>query len=188
QKYTLVKYWDTPPNHWIQVFQSSPWPQVYKIKHLGMQTASTNIGERMGRSQELSELKRGSVIRCHTKSIREISLLLNIPWSTVSGIIAKWKQLETTATQPPSGRPRHMTGWGQRMLKRRVRRSHQLSAESIAKDLKTLGGLQISTTTVRRELHGMGFHGRAAASKPSITKCNAKRWMPWCKACHHWTL
>ncbi|CAI9600832.1 unnamed protein product, partial [Staurois parvus] len=81
-----------------------------------------------------------------------------------------------------------MTGRGQRMLKRTVRRSRQLSAESIAKDLQTWCGLQMSLTTVRRELHGMGFHGRAAASKPSITKCNAKRWMPWCKARHHWTL
>ncbi|CAI9545476.1 unnamed protein product, partial [Staurois parvus] len=44
----------TPPNQWIRLFQSPPWPQVYKIKHLGMQTASTNICERMGHSQELS--------------------------------------------------------------------------------------------------------------------------------------
>ncbi|CAI9564956.1 unnamed protein product [Staurois parvus] len=46
-----------------------------------MQTASTNICERMGRSQELSEFKHGTVIGCHlyNKSIREISLLLNIP-------------------------------------------------------------------------------------------------------------
>ncbi|CAI9567617.1 unnamed protein product, partial [Staurois parvus] len=73
------------------------------------------------------------------------------------------------------------------MLKRTVRRSRQLSAESIAKALQTSLGLQISKT-VRRELHGMGFHGRAAASKPSITKCNAKRQMQWCKACRHWTL
>ncbi|CAI9604540.1 unnamed protein product, partial [Staurois parvus] len=136
-----------------------------------MQTASTNIGERL----------------CN-KSIHDISWLLNIPRSTVSGIITKWKQLGTTATQPPSGRPRHMTGRGQRMLKRTVRRSRQLSAESIAKDLQTWCGLQMSPTTVRRELHGMGFHGRAAASKPSITKCNAKCQMPWCKACRHWTL
>ncbi|KAL0182453.1 hypothetical protein M9458_021828, partial [Cirrhinus mrigala] len=42
--------------------------------------------------------------------------------------------------------------------------------------------------TVRRELHGMGFHGQAAASKPYSTKCNAKRRMQWCKARHHWTL
>ncbi|CAI9598792.1 unnamed protein product [Staurois parvus] len=56
-----------------------------------MQTASTNICERMGRSQELSEFKRGTVIGCHlcNKPIREISLLLNIPRSTVSGMITK---------------------------------------------------------------------------------------------------
>ncbi|CAI9605455.1 unnamed protein product [Staurois parvus] len=48
-----------------------------------MHTASTNIRERL----------------CN-KSIREISLLLNIPRSNVSGIITKWKQLGTTATQP----------------------------------------------------------------------------------------
>ncbi|CAI9543152.1 unnamed protein product [Staurois parvus] len=81
-----------------------------------------------------------------------------------------------------------MTERGQRMLKRTVRRSRQLSAESIAKDLQTLCGLHITTTTVCTELHGMGFHGRAAASKPYITKCNGKRRMQWCKARHHWTL
>ncbi|CAI9562803.1 unnamed protein product, partial [Staurois parvus] len=99
--YTLYcqKYWDTPPNHWIQVFQSPPWPQVYKIKHLGMQSASINICERMGRSQELSEFKRGTVIGCHlcNKSIHEI----NIPLSTVSGNLTKWKQLGTTAIAAP---------------------------------------------------------------------------------------
>ncbi|CAI9575411.1 unnamed protein product [Staurois parvus] len=61
-----------------------------------MQTASTNICERM-----------------YTKSIREISLLLNIPQSTVSGIITKWKQLGTIATQPQSGRPCKMAEPGQ---------------------------------------------------------------------------
>ncbi|CAI9543123.1 unnamed protein product [Staurois parvus] len=77
----------------------------------GMQTDSTNICERMGPSQELSEFKHGTVIGCHlcNKSIHDISLLLNIPRSTVSGIITKWKQLGTTATQPPSGRPRKIT-------------------------------------------------------------------------------
>ncbi|CAI9603224.1 unnamed protein product, partial [Staurois parvus] len=80
-----------------------------------------------------------------------------------------------------------MTEFGQRMLQCTVRRSRQLSAKSIAKDLQTLCGLQISTT-VHRELHGMGFHGRAAASKPYITKCNVKHRMHWCKAHRHWIL
>ncbi|CAI9601933.1 unnamed protein product [Staurois parvus] len=80
-----------------------------------MQTASTNICERMGRFQELSEFKRGTKIGCHlcNKSILEIYLLLNIPQSTVSGIITKWKQLVTTEIQPRSGRPRKMTERGQ---------------------------------------------------------------------------
>ncbi|CAI9573090.1 unnamed protein product [Staurois parvus] len=96
-----------------------------------MQTASTNIYEKL----------------CN-KSISEISLLLNIPRSTISGIITKWKQLRTTATQPRSGWPHKMTERGQRMLKGTVRRCRQLSGKSIAKDLQTLCGLQISTTTV----------------------------------------
>ncbi|CAI9550397.1 unnamed protein product, partial [Staurois parvus] len=115
-----------------------------------MQTASTNICERMGCSQELSEFKRGTMIGCHlyNKSVRKISLLLNIPQSTVSGTITKWKQLETTVIKPQSER-------GQRMLKHTVRRNGQLSAESIAKYLHTLCGLQIST------------------------KVHAKYWMQW---------
>ncbi|CAI9610418.1 unnamed protein product, partial [Staurois parvus] len=48
-----------------------------------IQTASTNICERL----------------CN-KSIHEISLILSILRSTVSGIITNWKQLGTTATQP----------------------------------------------------------------------------------------
>ncbi|CAI9590664.1 unnamed protein product, partial [Staurois parvus] len=79
-----------------------------------------------------------------SKSIREISLLLNIPWSTVSGVITKRKQLGTTATHPPSGNLGKMTERGQRMLKYTVRRSRQLSADSVGKDLQTLCGLQIS--------------------------------------------
>ena len=107
--YTLYcqKYSLTHPNNWNQVFQSLPWPQVYKSKHLGMQTVATNICERMGRSWELSEFQHGTVTGCHlcNKSSHKISSLLNIPRSTVSGIITKWKCLGKTVTQPRSVRP-----------------------------------------------------------------------------------
>ncbi|CAI9576947.1 unnamed protein product, partial [Staurois parvus] len=63
------------------------------------------------------------------------------------------------------------------MLKRR---SRQLSAESIAKDLQTSCGLQRD--------QGMGFHGQVPASKSYITKCNAVHGMQWCNAQCHWTL
>ena len=93
-----------------------------------------------------------------------------------------------TAIQPRSGRPRKITERGQRMLRRIVRRGRQLSAESIGTDFQLLCGLQISSRTVCIECHAMGFHGRAAASKPHITTCNAKRRIQWCKAHRHRTL
>ena len=80
------------------MFQLLPWPQVYTSKHLGMQNVSTNTCERMGRSQQLSEFQHGTVIGfyLYNKSSREISSLLNIPQSAVSGIITKWKRLRMT--------------------------------------------------------------------------------------------
>ncbi|CAI9533235.1 unnamed protein product [Staurois parvus] len=56
-----------------------------------MQTASTNICERMDCSQEFSEFTHGTVIGCHqsNKSLCEISLLLNIPQSTPSEMQSK---------------------------------------------------------------------------------------------------
>ena len=172
QRYSL-----THPNNLNQVFQSLPWPQVYESKHLGMPTVSTNICERMGRSQELSEFQRGTVIGCHlcNKSSCEISSLRNIPQSTVSGIITKW--LGTTATQPQSGRPRKMTERGQWMRRHTVCRGCQLFAESVATDVQTSCDLQISSRTVCRELNGMGFQSGAAAPRSYISKCNAKRRM-----------
>lgn len=61
--------------------------------------------------------------------------------------------------------------WGQRMLRLIVRRGHRLSAESIATELKTSGDCQISSRTVWRQLHGIGFHGEQV--DPSLTSPNA---------------
>lgn len=46
----------------------------------------------------------------------------------------------------------------------------------------------VSSWTLKGELHGMGFNGRAASFKPYVTKNNAKSQMQWCKAHRHWIL
>lgn len=38
-----------------------------------------------------------------------------------------------------------------------------------------------SSETRRGELQGTGFHRRATASKPYVTRCTAKRWTRWCR-------
>ena len=111
------------------------------------------------------------MIRCYlcNKSSCEISSLLNIPQSA-------YYKVEAIGNDSNSW-PCKMTEQGQQMLRRIVRRGCQLSAESITTELQT-----------SRELDGIGFHDRAAASKPYSSKCNTKHQMQWCKARHHWTL
>ncbi|CAI9584799.1 unnamed protein product [Staurois parvus] len=60
-----------------------------------------------------------------------------------------------------------MTERGQCMLKHTVRRSYQLSAESIAKDLQTLCGLQVSGRTMCMEWVSMAEQWHPSLSSPS---------------------
>ena len=137
------KYLATLVNYWIQVFQSDPLPQVYKIKHLAMHSICKHLWYRICRSEELSDFKHGTVIGCRlcNKTVREISSLLEIPLSTVSDIIRKWKRLVTTTTQPRSGRPCQITEQCQRLL-RRI--SRQRYADSIAEGFWASTGIQLS--------------------------------------------
>ena len=56
---------------------------------------------------------------CHlsNKSVRRISALLELPWSTVSAVIVKGKRLGATNAQPRSGRPYKLTKRDRRVLK-----------------------------------------------------------------------
>jgi transposase len=60
----------------------------------------------MSLTEELSDFQRGTVIGCRlSKSFNQISALLELPRSTVSAVIVKWKRLGATKAQPQSGRP-----------------------------------------------------------------------------------
>ena len=56
----------------------------------------------MARTEELSDFHRGIfiVLYLSNKSVRQISALLEVPWSTVSAVIVKWKRLGATRAQP----------------------------------------------------------------------------------------
>jgi hypothetical protein len=59
---------------------------------------------------------------------------------------------------------------------------------SLITEFQTASGSNITTRTVRRELHEMVFHGQAATYKPKIIVRNTKRRLEGCKARRHWTL
>ena len=74
-----------------------------------------------------------------------------------------------------------------RVLKHVVHINLLSSVATLNNEFKTASGSNVSTITFHRELHEMGFHGRAAAHKPKITMRNAKHQLEWCKAHRHWT-
>ena len=60
--YTILPKVFTHPSNYLKPGVPIIWPQEYKSKQLGMQTVPTDSCERMGRSQELSEFQRGTVM------------------------------------------------------------------------------------------------------------------------------
>ena len=70
-------------------------------------------------TEKLSDFQSDIVIGCHLSnaSVCQISSLLDLPRSTVSAVIVKWKRPGATAAQPRSGRPHNLTEWDHQMLK-----------------------------------------------------------------------
>ena len=82
-------------------------------------------------------------------------------------------------TQPQSGKPHKLTERDHRMLKLVARKNHLSSVATLTTEFQTASGSNVSTITVCRELCEMGFRDRAAAHKPKIPTCNAKRRLEW---------
>ena len=99
----------------------------------------------------------------------------------------KWKCLGATKAQQQNGRPHNLTEWDRIVLMRIGFKNSLSSVKTLTAEFQTASGSNVSTRTVRRELHEMGFHGRAAAYKPKITMRDAKHRLEWCKVCRHWT-
>ncbi|XP_028263517.1 aminoacyl tRNA synthase complex-interacting multifunctional protein 1-like [Parambassis ranga] len=134
-----------------------------------MQDQSANVTEGMGRSEELSDFQRGTVVGCHLsqKSVREISALLNLPRSTVSAVILKWKRGGITTALPRSGRPHKLKEEDRQMLEKVALEKCLPSIEALTAEFQTASGANVSSTTVRRELHEMGFRGRVSSYSKS---------------------
>jgi hypothetical protein len=97
-------------------------------------------------------------------------------------VIVKWKCECTTTRKPWPGRPHLMTDRDSWTLKKVVRETRQTSSETITREFRVATNCPASTLTVRRELRGMEFHGRAAAHKPNISPVNAKCWLSGVKS------
>lgn len=79
------------------------------------------------------------------EEVYEISVLLNIPPSVLSGL------LQSRSVWAP-----------QQLIHKFSVQSHKHLADSVTADLQPSSGINISIKTVHGELHGMGFHNQEA--------------------------
>ena len=130
----------------------------------------------MDHSKELPEFERGTITgsHCCKKLVPEISFLLDIPQSTVSGITDKWKRFGTTSTQPRSvcKVTEQVTDcWGTKCIK--------VTNALLTQQLQN-SKPPVASTSAQKLCSGsfmQCFHGQVAACKPYINKHNAKRQM-----------
>jgi transposase len=96
--------------------------------------------------------------------------------STVSAVVVQGKCLAAIRAQLRSDRPHQLTERDRRVLKCVACQNGLFSVVTLTTEFQTASGSNVSTRRVRRELHEMGFHGRAAHKS-----------LEWCKAHSHRT-
>jgi hypothetical protein len=76
--------------------------QVYKIEHKAMQSPKTNFGSRTAllKSSVTLNVAPSEDATFPTSQFSTFSAQLDLPWSTVSDGIVKWKRRAATTDQP----------------------------------------------------------------------------------------
>ncbi|XP_057698401.1 aminoacyl tRNA synthase complex-interacting multifunctional protein 1-like isoform X1 [Corythoichthys intestinalis] len=118
----------------------------------------------MGRSGELSEFQRGTVVGCHmcNKSLRQIANLLNLPRSTVNNVIVQWKRERRTCPLPRCGRPHKLKEEDRQVLERLAQERTFPSMAALTAEFRRASGVNVSKATVTRELREMGLTLRSS--------------------------
>lgn len=78
----------------LRHFSHTYFYQVHKLKQISRQSPWTQIGSRMGGTEELSGFKH-----CTLNKAVYFSALLDLPWSSINAITVKWKCPRATVAQ-----------------------------------------------------------------------------------------
>ena len=111
----------------------------------------------------------------------ELSRMLNIPRTTITSVLSKYRRTGTVETLTRSGRKRSFTNRDRNALKRLVKSNRRLTLQDITAKLNECKTKTFSQKTVQRELHSEGYKRRLAKKKMVVREVNRKKRVKWCK-------
>ena len=111
----------------------------------------------------------------------ELSRMLNIPRTTITSVLSKYRMTGTVETLTRSGRKRSFTNRDRNALKRLVKSNRRLTLQDITAKLNECKTMTLSQKTVQRVLHSEGYKRRLAKKKMVVREVNRKKRVKWCK-------
>lgn len=117
-----------------------------------------------------------------------ISNFTNLEYSTVKYYFRKYKKFGSTETRCRSGRPRKLTPEMAIDINLLVSRDKFITTNEIKQQLLELHPVEISETTIQRELHDEGFKCVLPKRIPALKPHHIKKRIQWGKshAQHNW--
>ena len=127
---------------------------------------------------EFSPRERGIIVALSQEGVRQCDIAKRVgkTQSGVSKVLKRFKETESPARKPRSGRPRKTTAATDRWIKWESLRNRQLTSTAIRNELE----LSISTRTVRRRLFDADMVARRP-KKPLLTSRMRKARLNWAR-------
>lgn len=132
---------------------------------------------------ETTKCQRSNVILLHNRgeSIRKVSKELNIPKSTVSDIINRFKKFGSVDNKEGRGRKKILSNKDVSYLSRKVKREPFQSASKLAIEMGEVCGKTMSRSTIARALKQQGIKSCTPRRKPFISDVNRKKRLNYAK-------
>ena len=122
------------------------------------------------------------------KSQRKIEETLNIPRSTIRGIIDVYKETGDVKRCVGSGNKRKTTKRQDNIIVRVSKQDPFLTAVDIAKNIAIDHDIHVSHDTVDRRLKEVDLDSYIARKKPFISDANVAKRLQWCNQYKDWTV
>jgi transposase len=138
----------------------------------------------------LTESQRGEIIGLYKdkQSLLKISKLLKIHRTTVSRTIKNYLNRNNLITLSKSGRPKLLASKDKKILKKITEKNNKKSAEQIRNKFIEKTNIEVSTKTIRRNLHEMNIFSRIPAQKPLLNDQQRENRLKWCIERKNWTI